>query len=233
MSLALRMIAFASATLILAGCNSPDRVVRYRFTVEVEDNGALRTGEAVQEKGCAFNDGIFKGLGNALNCSVKGEAVVIDLGDKGALFVLLTRDNTNRESIEPFLALVKARSDLVDRDLTSESMGRLTKARGASEFPLDCLPLLARFRNPSDPKTVERVDPGNLAASFGDGVSLKRATIEVTRDPLTTGIEKRLPWLVAPHVLSGIVEYHGPLAATGTLPFMYELNYDYFWRLMQ
>jgi hypothetical protein len=40
---------------------------------------------------------------------------------------------------------------------------------------------------------VQRVDPANLAASFGPGIRLKRITVEVTDDDVTTGIEKRLP----------------------------------------
>jgi hypothetical protein len=69
------------------------------------------------------------------------------------------------------------------------------------------LPLLVRFRDISDPKTVEKVDPANLAASFGAGVKLTRATIEtvpsgywpfnlfgIGGSPVTRGIEARLPW---------------------------------------
>jgi hypothetical protein len=39
------------------------------------------------------------------------------------------------------------------------------------------------------------VDPNDLAASFGPGVTLKTATVEITDDPITKGIEIRLPWL--------------------------------------
>jgi hypothetical protein len=59
---------------------------------------------------------------------------------------------------------------------------------------------LVRFGDPNDPEAVERVDPNHLAASFGPGVSLKPATVEITGDPLTTGIEKKLPWLVGGNV---------------------------------
>ena len=83
------------------------------------------------------------------------------------------------------------------------------------------------------PAPVEHVDPDNVAPHFGPSVRLARATIEIVDDPLTTGIEKKLPWLIAPHKFSGIVEYHGALAAAGSLPFMYDLEYDDFWRLMQ
>ena len=51
------------------------------------------------------------------------------------------------------------------------------------------------FRDIRDPKSVERVDPAALDKSFGAGVTLRRITVAVTNDPVTTGIEKRLGWL--------------------------------------
>jgi hypothetical protein len=55
--------------------------------------------------------------------------------------------------------------------------------------------MLVRFRDIADPTSVEKVDPDNLAASFGEGVKLRRITVQLTDDPVTTGIEKRLGWL--------------------------------------
>jgi hypothetical protein len=55
-------------------------------------------------------------------------------------------------------------------------------------------PLLLRFGNIADPRTVEQVDPDNLAASFGYGVRLKRITITMLgKTPVTKGISKYLP----------------------------------------
>jgi hypothetical protein len=55
---------------------------------------------------------------------------------------------------------------------------------------------------------VERVDPNDLGKSFGAGVKLERAMLEIvhagtwpfnhygiTGEPVTAGIDKRLPWL--------------------------------------
>ncbi len=58
--------------------------------------------------------------------------------------------------------------------------------------------MLARFRDINDPKTLERVDPKNLAASFGPGVTHVGAHAELTNAPVTTGIAKRLPWWNGP-----------------------------------
>ena len=54
---------------------------------------------------------------------------------------------------------------------------------------------LLRFRDITDPATVELVDPDNLSASFGKGYTLKRVTYQVTNDPVTKGMDERLPWL--------------------------------------
>ena len=76
-----------------------------------------------------------------------------------------------------------------------ENLRRYQTQTLRAELSAEQLPLLVRFRDINDPMTVERVDPGNLAASFGGGVSLTRASLETTRDPVTTGIDRRLPWL--------------------------------------
>ena len=56
-------------------------------------------------------------------------------------------------------------------------------------------PMMVRFADESDPTSVALVDPDDLAASFGEGVSLRRITVELTDDPVTASIEDRLGWL--------------------------------------
>lgn len=59
-------------------------------------------------------------------------------------------------------------------------------------------PMLVTFSDLDDPTELELANPDNLAASFGEGVSLKRITVAVTDDPVTTGIGQRLGWLDKP-----------------------------------
>jgi hypothetical protein len=75
-------------------------------------------------------------------------------------------------------------------------LGRLARRRGARALGPGDLPDLVTFADPADPRSVMAVDAADLAASLGAGVRLRRATIEVTGDPVTEGvIEQRLPWL--------------------------------------
>ena len=50
--------------------------------------------------------------------------------------------------------------------------------------------------DPDDPASVKRVDPDDLAASFGPGVSLRKITLTITDEPATDGkVRELLGWL--------------------------------------
>src|SRR5262249_13108999 len=89
----------------------------------------------------------------------------------------------------------------------AESLKKLRSLAGKRELPLNSLPALVRFRDMYDPLTVEQVSP-EISERFGPGTRLLRATLElvpigvwplnrfgITGEPVTTGIEKKLPWL--------------------------------------
>ncbi|MEQ1710633.1 MAG: hypothetical protein ABL908_04440 [Hyphomicrobium sp.] len=58
------------------------------------------------------------------------------------------------------------------------------------------LPDLVTFEDVSDPRTVMEVDPAAPEKALGAGVSFGAVTLEITGEPVTTGIETRLGWLV-------------------------------------
>lgn len=61
-------------------------------------------------------------------------------------------------------------------------------------MPKDKYPQMVRFKNIIVPSSVEEVDPGNLARSYGPGFVLNRITLTLTNEALMRGIEKRLLW---------------------------------------
>lgn len=55
---------------------------------------------------------------------------------------------------------------------------------------------MVTFNDVSDPATVRKVDPDNLAASFGPGVALNGVSLEITDEVANEGqIERVLGWL--------------------------------------
>lgn len=72
----------------------------------------------------------------------------------------------------------------------------------------DALPDLVTFADINNPASVLPVDPNDLSATLGPGVKWHKITLEIvspglwpfnligiTGEPLTTGIEKKLPWI--------------------------------------
>jgi hypothetical protein len=75
------------------------------------------------------------------------------------------------------------------------SLGRM---RGPRKINPDDLPDLVTFARVSDPKSVIEVDPNDLQATLGQGITWNEITFEMTDEPITAGIIKaKLPWLSA------------------------------------
>ena len=171
---------------------------RYRMTVEVETPEGLRSGHSVHEVRAANQSNL--GLAPPSRKMEKtGEAVAVDLPNGQTLFVLAPSPDRVQQVLDP-----EWRNDWV------ESAKRIADRRtsGVLNFPVetnrDRTPaggprqyggLFVRFRDLDNPATVEEVDPARLDAAFGPGYALRRVTVQLTEDPVTSGIEQRLPWL--------------------------------------
>jgi hypothetical protein len=177
-----------------AGCIYPPHRYRYRMTVEADTPEGLRTGSAVRELTWSRDGGPSA---SSFHLDERGEAVAIDLPGGRTLFVLLDVNafdtvwagfggGNKQPSVKDWL-------DRADADRQSHTY----PPRAALRAQRQDYPRLVTFTNIRDPKSVQAVDPDNLASSFGPGVTLKRITLQITDDPVTKGIEKRLGWFRA------------------------------------
>lgn len=165
---------------------------RYRMTVEVDTPQGLRSGSSVREISSGLQTIPGKG-GPTPSTKFKGEAVAVDLPNGRALFAILEETINVTSIFEPddrtpelFVANVA-------------KLGRRDQRGRTVVLPPDQYPMLVTFRDINDPTSVQAVEPANLAASFGPGVKLRRITLEITGDGVTSGIEKRLGWLPSLH----------------------------------
>jgi hypothetical protein len=180
----------------------PAWTVRHRWTYEVEVDGKLHTGSGVMET--TISTGFLcAGINGGHHChGFRGEAVPIDLGARGMLFALLVSPNGGDGAVElgpehivDRLGLLKAWSQYGDDSRTMTWKG-LARNGLRAELLSDEIPMLVRFKEIKDRMSVERIDPKNFAVALGPDVTFKRATFEITRDTVSTGIEKTLPWLL-------------------------------------
>ncbi len=180
------------ATLALAGCTD-NWTWHQKLTVTVETPHGEVSGSSVQK--VSWRDEKFvpgQPGGRAVN-SLRGEATVIDLGGGRFLFALLGGMDTLAQYV--VLGPEAIRAPMAERGEQLEQVGR------SGEVPRERYPLMVTFDDIADPKTVRRVDPDDLAASFGPGTRLQSVTLEITDEPVTEGkVEQVLGWLTWPRV---------------------------------
>jgi hypothetical protein len=76
-----------------------------------------------------------------------------------------------------------------------DEVSRLSHMRGPRGITPADLPDLVTFSDVNNPTTVIEVDPQNLRTTLGEGISWNGITLESTDEPVTKGIEEKLPWL--------------------------------------
>ena len=173
---------------------APSATIRYKLTLTVDDNGKQYTGSSVVEVSRQDTTKIFSGIGG-YGGSYKGEAVAVDMGEKGVLFALLKGDPTRPESSgfsEPLFIALRA---FTKSGNVIDDMRHLNQNKPKTNLDFNLLPMLVRFRDINDPKTVELVDPNDLEKTFGADVKLVSATLEITDEGVTRGwVRKYLSW---------------------------------------
>lgn len=188
------------AAALLAGCGDVDTdklaffytPYRYALKAEIETPQGVRAGSGVIEVKWSYRS--FK---------VTGQAVPVNLPNGETLFLTL-----RSPSSEDWAAYahewtnIRSPANLTGEDASEAYWHSVASDRGI--YPVkrrrvtavedsDNYPYFVRFRDIRDPRTVELVDPDNLAATFGPGYRLKSLTVQFTDAPVTTGIESRLP----------------------------------------
>lgn len=73
-----------------------------------------------------------------------------------------------------------------------DTLARIARKRGPRTIAANELPELVTFTDVNDPNTVTEVDPNNLEATLGPGVSWNEITLEVTDEPITKGDRRKV-----------------------------------------
>jgi hypothetical protein len=179
------------ASLLLAGCGVAGGRSSYRFrmTIEVETPAGLKVGSSVMEVSAERQVSLTSET-HPVSAGLSGEAVEVDLPG-GPFFALLTiRDGGPQlfQAVSNALSpLETATPGVEDYMAQTEKLGSKWIGSYTADLPREAWPMMVRFRNPSDPKTVEQVDPA--------AIGVKRIGLETVSEAVTTGIENRLGWL--------------------------------------
>lgn len=186
------LLAYFSSQLFATGY-----VYRYKLTIDAGVNGQIRRASTVvqlAERTVSFPHA-------ARRVTVNGEALFLDFGpDRPPLIALLDTIDSSGSSVFGPEQIAKAYGVTTPWDFKNGrnvGLAALIKLRGPKEIPLESLPTLVTFSPVSDPRSAVWVDPFKPQDTLGDGVEILKSTLEITTEPLTTGLNGKLPWLVA------------------------------------
>lgn len=196
---ALGLIASGLGAL-LGSCSLSRVAIRYRLLVEVETPEGLKTGSGVWQATIERN----YAPGYAVMLRYRGEAIAVDLSE-GPIFALLRSE----DDVEFAANLINRRAGEVgraqgipDQDWHAQWVAlRRDRRRWMLPQRIDDLyfgssrrsgyPWLVEFADLSDPGSVRQVDPNG----FRNGCRVSRIVAEITTDPISVEILRRLTWL--------------------------------------
>jgi hypothetical protein len=167
----------------LSGCNA-EWTWHQKITVSVLTPEGIKTASSVTIARIRKKSDWFappEARGAVL--SVSGEAVVLEVKPGRCLFALLKGMPAAYEVFFPGAAPV-------------DVVGTFDGLRQTRELSREQYPLLVTFDDVREPASVRRVDPADLAATFGPGYRLNSITMTITDEPVTEGkVERVLGWL--------------------------------------
>jgi hypothetical protein len=170
---------------------------KYRLTVEVETPEGIKSASGVL---AVHPD---RGYSRRGHTTTKGDAVFVDLGQGKNLVALLAHiDGTLDLDGINYVALRAYKA--AGHNVSFNEMNRMT---GAVPVTGALIPVLATFAVSGDPASARAVPPDDLATALGKGFRLHGITAEAVPngvwpldfggalgEPVTRGIEAKLPW---------------------------------------
>lgn len=184
-----RLLLILSLIPLLAGCGLlgfDSWAWHQKLTVTVETPQGVVSGSSIVAVEVTYQPEIIAHQGGFFK-STKGEAAFLEVRPGVYLFALLSDEAVRAE--RTFLPGGKPKNPR--KDFAYLERLRETRALSGADYPH-----FVTFTDIADPSTVTRVDPDNLAVTFGPGYRLKSVTLEITGEPVTKGeVDKVLGWL--------------------------------------
>ncbi len=172
---------------------------KYRLAVEVETPDGVKSASGVM---AVHPDRSYSRGGHT---RTKGDAVLVDLGGGKNLVILLAHIDNQSVDLDGMNYVALRAYNAAGRKVSFNEMSRVTGAVPVNDA---LIPVLATFTDPGDPGTARTVPPDGLETRLGKGVHLRSVSVEVVPnglwpldfggplgEPVTRGIEARLPWL--------------------------------------
>jgi hypothetical protein len=166
----------------------PTYTYRYRLIVEVEFDGQSTVGSSVVEVQWSKQPQV--GSASPWNQTIKGQAAFVDLGNHGCLIATLFG-----AEYFPFDAFLPAQSEARTFIPNEKRLQDLKSIKGKALLRGPNYPLVLWLPDRNKPGSARGVPTSNLPVEVSGSVKLLSIAVQVTSDPLSTDLNKKIPWL--------------------------------------
>lgn len=200
-------------SLLITGCSAPpsQSTYKYKITVELETPEGSVSGSTVRE---------ITYRNNPFAIIQKGEAVTLDLPDGRTVYVPMETDTRDLHFATFYWGkLAKAlRQNGSEAPEFKKWLDEADETRQIFTLPEPnviaergiAYPRIAYFENENDALTVRFAAADQAESILGAGYRLIGITVQMTDEPVTSVIEKRLVWLRSDQLNILIKEGSGP-----------------------
>lgn len=175
---------------------------KYRLTIEVETPAGIKSASGVM---AVTPD---RGYSRRGRTQMSGDALFVDLGGGKNLLALLAHVDKTLDLDGMNYVALRAYGAAGGQRVSFNEMSRM---KGVVPVTGELIPVLATFADPAKPGTMRTVPPNDMETAVGRGIRLQGVTVEVVPngfwpidfggalgEPVTRGIEAKLPWLKGP-----------------------------------
>lgn len=171
---------------------------KYRLSMTVETPDGLKSASGV------FSVHPDRGSGPSRATITRGDALFVDLGNGRNVVALLLTHGERGMDVEGINYIALRAFSVGGRRLSFSNVGQVT---GDAAVTGDLIPVLVSFADLNDPNSARAIPPDDFEGTFGKGVRLRGLRVEVVPnglwpvdfggvlgEPVTRGIEGKLPW---------------------------------------
>ena len=186
---------------ILTGCGGNSATVRFKVIAMLEVDGEVKEFSNVMQVEYTRKERSALGYGGS--SKMWGEVMVIDLGNRGRAYMLLSRFASRQYfSVYPSGILRTFEIDASVGSLKSEDIKTLSTLSGrrtlinTNHKGRDVQPSVIAFNDESDPNSIFILSNDEFESHFGPNIKFLNIDVEITKEPVTKGVLIRyLPWL--------------------------------------
>jgi hypothetical protein len=190
------LVALIAAAVVIFKANFYTYSYRYRLQMALSIDGKVHTGSSVIEVTWECGPKIADS-GPCGPSDLRGQAAVVDLGDRGVVVATLRTGDTISPVPDGAVDAVFLCANAFGKRSTYEELPTLPRLKGRRELSPDNFPRLLWFPNPADPKSVKKITVGDVANSLDPTARFTEAFCEITNDPIVANIAEKLPWYPA------------------------------------